>query len=159
MANEQKISDKEAEIEAKIQAVYDSLRILPVSEPDIDKLLNMGPQELARLTQSDCNERAYRLFCHNLLVQKRINFLTSKKRWAENNLRFIVARGWKNFGGNNFSKYELIRDQVATENGAAFQLMKLVASLDIEIDALSFITSRIKDIADTLNSLSYSKRQ
>lgn len=158
MVSETKISIQEAEIEAKIQAVYDSLRILPVSKDNIDELLNMSPQELGRLTQSDCNERAYHLFSHNLVIQKRMNWLTAKKKWAENNVKYLCAREWNSYG-NSYSKYEDIKYKIAIENGAVYQFMRLQSDCELEIDALSFVCARIQSVAETLNNLSYSKRQ
>lgn len=158
MVEPNKISIQSEEIDKKIQAVYDSLRILPVSKDNIDELLNMSPQELGRLTQSDCNERAYFLFSHNLVIQKRMNWLISKKKWAENNVKYICAKEWNNYG-NTYSKYEDIKYKIANENGAVYQFMRLQSDCELEIDALSFVCARIQSIAETLNNLSYSKRQ
>ena len=158
MAEPNKISIQELEIEKKIQAVYDSLRILPVSDEDVDKLLNISPQELARLTGEDCNARAYKLFAHNLVIQKRMNWLIGKKKWAENNVKYLCAREWNSYG-NTYSKYEDIKYKIANENGAVYQFMRLQSDCELEIDALSFVCARIQSIAETLNNLSYSKRQ
>ncbi len=158
MISKNKISVQESEIDKKIQAVYDSLRILPVSDEDVDKLLNISPQELARLTGEDCNARAYSLFAHNLVIQKRMNSLISKKKWAENNVKYLVAREWNNYG-DSYSKYEDIKYKIANENGSVYQFMRLQSDCELEIDALSFVCARIQSIAETLNSLSYSKRR
>lgn len=158
MEKENNIGVLAHELEQKINKIFDEFRILPNIDTNIDSLLNISSQSLQKMSSYECNEVAYKLFCHNLSIQKRLNFLSAKRRWADNNLRFIVAKSFANYGGDKYSKYEVIRDRIVADNIAAKSLFKLISECDLECDALNFLSSRIKDIADTMNSLAFTKR-
>lgn len=134
-------------------------RFLPPQKPpdDIDKILSMSNDELARLSSEACMEYAVILAKYALYLQREINRHKSRLIWAEHNLNALIASEYDNYADDKFVKYDLVKSRICTSVDAARELNNMILHARCRIQELDQLSYKVSLISKTISSLGYEK--
>jgi hypothetical protein len=109
---------------------------IPQENPNTElakSYISISKDEMSLLNQADCYERAFILNQHGLFIQRQLNRETGRFKWADNLLSKMAV-----------SYYN---DEVASK------LQSIRNYSQLRMSELEFVSSSIKNMADTLKEL------
>lgn len=155
---ESKVDDKVVELENMLADYNRSLGTAAITkDKDIEVVLEFTHEEIRSLGWEDCGIWSFRLARYAAFLQKEINRHSAKYKWAEHNIKIIVAKNQNNYG-DKYTKYEVRRDMIIADNAYAQVLNKLLLQSMLRIEELNFLSTRIHTMSNILQDMSKSKK-
>lgn len=160
MSGEQelKTDEKIKELETLLDDYSKSLGLVAIQkDKDIETILEASHDEIKSMSAEELGVWSFRLARYAAFLQRELNRHTAKNKWAEHNIKIIVAKNHANYG-DKFTKYEYKRDMVIADNGYALALNKLLLHSSLRIEELNFISTRINTMSNILQDITKGKR-
>jgi hypothetical protein len=155
---ESKVDDKVAELDTLLSDYSKGLGLAAIQkDKDIETILEMSHEDLKAMDSEDAGIWSFRLARYAGFLQKEINRHSAKNKWAEHNIKVIIAKNQGNYG-DKYTKYEVKRDMIIAENSYAQVLNKLLLQSMLRIEELNFVSTRIHTMSNILLDISKSKR-
>jgi len=126
------------------------------SSNDIDKYMNMSRNVLEKLSQEDCAQIAYVLSSYAFYLQKMHNREISRITWAKSVLRDALADVIGEYGGK-FITYDERKSKAIKHDEYACVVDKILNYAQARADRLTFLSSGIRHLVETLTLLQKSK--
>lgn len=156
--NQSKLEKRIAEVDNNLELYLNSLGVSENKKIKIDEIkeyLEMDRHELKKLSETDCLEIAYRLAQLSLEIQREHNRLTAKSKWAESQIKKLIA---DKVGGFKGYSYEERFHAAVKENDVASKLNVMVIDFNLKANSITFIANEIKNLANILQNLQREKR-
>ena len=155
---ESKVDEKIVELETLLNDYSKALGLVAIQkDKDIEIILGMSHEELKVMDSEDAGIWSFRLARYASFLQKECNRHAAKNKWAEHNIKIIIAKNQANYG-DKYTKYEVKRDMIIAENSYAQVLNRLLLQSMLRIEELNFISTRIHTMSNILLDISKSKR-
>jgi len=155
---ESKVDEKIKELDVLLEDYSKSLGLAAIQkDKDIETILEMSHEGLKAMDSEECGIWSFRVARYAGFLQKEINRHSAKNKWAEHNLKIIIAKNQANYG-DKYTKYEVRRDMIIAENSYAQVLNKLLLQTMLRIEELNFISTRVNTMSNILLDISKSKR-
>ena len=123
---------------------------------EAQEYLSLTYSELNNYDEQECNIASYILEQYALFLQKYTNRLQARHDWASENITTIIGKIGNNYG-DKWTKYEMRKAMVISDNEYAEALHAIVMECKAKINDISFIVRNITSISNTLKSLAISK--
>jgi hypothetical protein len=129
---------------------------IPQENPNTDlakSYISISKDEMSLLNQSDCYERAFILNQHALFIQRQLNRETGRFKWADNLLSKMAVSYYNQNNGNKYATFDEKKISVANNDEVASKLQNIRNYSQLRMSELEFVSSSIKNMADTLKEL------
>lgn len=131
-------------------------------KPDSEAVLalNFTPLEIRALTEEECGEYCYVLHRYAGYIQTECNRLNARIRWLHRCIELETAANIRSYGDKftSFQERTLLCQNDKT-NEYMKKLQDVLMQSEIRKEELSFITSKITAMANTLSEQKSTKRQ
>ena len=155
---ESNVDEKIAELDKLLDDYSTALGTAAIqNDKDIETILEMSHEHLKLMDGEECGIWSFRVARYASFLQKEINRHTAKNKWAEHNLKIIVAKNQANYG-DKYTKHEVKRDMIIAENSYAQVLNKMILQTMLRVEELNFLSTRIHTMSTILLDISKSKR-
>jgi hypothetical protein len=128
----------------------------PGTEEELNKYLNLTPQQLKDIPVEECSVVAYRLCQYSIYIQRLINKEKVRLCWADSQLTYILSIHHDNYK-NVIAKQELKVQMVANENPAAQKLIDIIRLCNQRVLSLEYICSGLANMQTVLSNMQKSK--
>jgi hypothetical protein len=125
---------------------------------DLNKYLNLTPDDIRRMSYEECGEASYILAASTVYIQLELNRITADINWCERALNFILAKELEQFGGSKYTPYEQRKLLIIGSNEAAAKLNELIVNARVRLDSANFLPAQIKNVMTAINNIQQSKR-
>lgn len=133
------------------------VNILPGSPDEFKRYLSMDITSLEKLDQKDCANIGYRLIQFSLYIQRSLNREKGKTKILTKKINSIIAPNMSNY--NSRSGWDLQRAAAIEDNDAAKSLSSAITESEARQERLEFVATGIKNLADQMNKIQFSKRE
>lgn len=157
-----KLSLVESQIESfETQLNEMQARLFPISlsvDESIINAVHLSYEQLSKIHPDECNILAFKLKQYAIYLQQKENRFRTLKNWTLNKLNVIVGQEASNYG-NTYTKFEEKRLNVIAGNTFATLLNKKYLEYSSYENELSFLSSKITELAKALSDIRYNKLQ
>lgn len=155
---ELKIDERVKELETILNDYSTALGTVGLKrDSNIEEILSASHDEIKSQDAETVGIWSFRLAQYAGFLQKEVNRQSAKNKWADHNIKAIVAKHHNNYG-DKFTKYEYKRDMVIADNAYAQGLNRLYLQTMLRIEELNFLASRVHTMSNILQDISKSKR-
>lgn len=155
---ESKVDEKIKEVDKVLDDYARALGTIGLTkDKDIENILSASHDEIKSQDSETIGIWSFRLARYSGFLQKEINRQMAKNKWADHNIKIVVAKYQANYG-DKYTKYEYKRDMVIDDNAYAKELNKLFKETMLRVEELNFISTRVNTMSNILLDISKSKR-
>lgn len=124
-----------------------------------EAILNYTQNDLKTLNEEECAENAYIIIRYSGYIQKENNRLQARIKWLERCIQLETANTIRTYG-DKFTSFQerLLLAHNDKTNEYMCKLQDLLMHCEIRKEELSFISSKVSAMADTLLKLKQGKR-
>lgn len=134
-------------------------RLFPISlsvDESIIKAIHLNYEQLCKIHPDECNILAFKLKQYAIYLQQQENRYRTLKNWTLNKLNVIIGNEASNYG-TAYTKFEEKRLAVIAGNTFATLLNKKYLEYSSYENELSFLSSKITELAKALSDIRYNK--
>lgn len=129
-------------------------------DTSVQSILNYTQTDIRALTEEECGEDGYSLIRFAGYIQKESNRLNARIRWLQRCINIETAARIKDYG-NNYTSYQ--ERMFLAHNDSTNEYMKKLQDIlmhaEIRKEELSFLSSKVASMAQTLIDQKQSKRK
>ena len=117
--------------------------------------LDMTIEDLEKLTPTDCANIGYRLAQFALYIQRMVNKEKAKAKMLNHRIISIIAPNIRQYSGS----WDIQKAAAIKDNDAANKYQSELIVSEVKLDRLDFVATGIKNLADQMKSLQFSKQR
>jgi len=144
----------------KINEYLTKLKLKNIQVDDeMEYILNLSNEQISRLDAQLCWQYAFQLNKHSMIVQQNENEWNTVLSWAEHNMRVVIGKYSRNYGGDKYMSYEEKKNMIAVDNSWGEVLNKIILEATMKVKSLYFISNKLTSQAKLLEGLAYAKKK
>lgn len=124
-------------------------------ENEAQRLLNLGPEELKRLSATECSEGAFILESFSIHLQRAINREKARATWSDARITRLISSFVHEMPAYTPSER---RNMAIRSNDAAKETEAIRVSAQVKCERLEYLPARVSSLAKYLDNISHAKR-
>jgi hypothetical protein len=123
---------------------------------DVDKYLTMSRDEFSKMDPEDLGQAAWVLSRYALYVQKEHNLHFTRKSWAEENVKLVIAKETIQQRGTSYEERRLL---AIKDNDVAMKLERIRVEAQNRTNMLYNLATRIEFVVKVIQDQKFIKRR
>lgn len=124
-------------------------------DPVVNTILNLGPDEIAELSDEECIAKSLQLMTFAMYIQKEYNENVAILEWCEHAINAVVAESYNNY--EKFMKHEIRVASAIKDNSFAQEVDKLYQVVKTKTTLLKQKGEDVRNFSRLLEQISRKK--